>query len=88
MELTVTNVVLTDGLEKHGQRLSGHATFSDGKNYDFVVGPRNIYIRFIVFAQKNGEQHSKGFHSSKREFPLLEWLNSNGFEEIDTNIKA
>jgi hypothetical protein len=86
MKLTVTNVVLTDGLIKHGQQLSGQATFSDGKHYDFIIGPRNIYIRFVVFTHKNGEWHSKGFHSSKREYPLLEWLKCN--EEIDTRMRA
>lgn len=76
MDLFVINVEIIDGYVKYGQALSGTAVFSDGKQYDFYVGPESRYIRFYVFRKSFGDFFAHGFSSPKREALLKSWLSN------------
>lgn len=76
-KLSITEVEIFNATRRLGPT-KGKVTFSDGKSYDFHVGPRDIYIRFYFFESRSGASFAHGFFSLRRERLLQAWLTDNG----------
>lgn len=66
--------------------MKGKVTFSDGKAYDFHVGPGGVYIRFYFYESRNGASFAHGFFSLRREKLLHMWLEAN--DKVPSNQRG